>query len=84
MVVSIGSSTYFYRLDTHTWKQPRENSRTHYVTHTLRTRTGYAHMETQLYTPNLKYPSITVLYLKEELCDMRYVIRTAISHGHIK
>ena len=48
MVVSIGSSTYFYGLDTHTWKQPRENSRTHYVTHTLRTRTGYTHMETQL------------------------------------
>ena len=48
MVVSIGSSTYFYGLDTHTWKQPRENSPTHDVTHTLRTRTGYAHMETQL------------------------------------
>ena len=25
-----------------------------------------------------------LLLLKEELCDMRYVIRTAISHGHIK
>ena len=35
-------------LDTHTWKQSRENSRTSYVTHTLRTRTGYAHMETGL------------------------------------
>ena len=53
MVVSIGSSTEFYGLDTHTWKQPRENSRTHYVTHTLRTRTGYAHMETQLYSKSL-------------------------------
>ena len=31
-----------------TWKQPRENSRTPYVTHTLRTRTGYAHMESGL------------------------------------
>ena len=27
---------------------------------------------------------ITVLQLKEELCDMGYVIWTAISHGHIK
>ena len=32
---------------------------------------------------NYKYPLITVLQLKEELCDMRYVIWTAISHGHI-
>ena len=27
---------------------------------------------------------ITVSQLKEELCDMRYVIRIAISHGDIK
>ena len=32
-------------LDTHTWKLPRETS---YVTHTLRTRTAYAHMQTGL------------------------------------
>ena len=31
----------------------------------------------------MKYPLIAVLQLKEELCDMRYVI-AAISHGHIK
>ena len=24
------------------------------------------------------------VFIKEELCDMRNVIRTAISHGHIK
>ena len=36
-------------LDTHTWKQPREKLRTPHVTHTLRSRTGYAHMETGLY-----------------------------------
>ena len=34
------------------------------------------------YTPNLKYP--LVIQLKEELCDRRYMIWTAISHGHIK
>ena len=61
MVVSIGSSAYFYGLDTHTWKQPRENSRTHYVTHTLCTRTGYAQMETQL-----------KFYLCLICCHMRY------------
>ena len=32
----------------------------------------------------MKYPLITVLKLKEELYDMRSVIRTSISHGHIK
>ena len=31
-----------------------------------------------------EYPFVTVLYLKEELCDIRHVIWTAISHGHIK
>ena len=46
-------------LDTHTWKQPRETSRTPYITHTLRTRTGYAHMET-----GLKNITVTLNYLK--------------------
>ena len=46
MVVSIGGSSLFYGLATHTWKRPNENSRVTYVTYTLRTRTGYAHMET--------------------------------------
>ena len=41
-------------IDTHTWKQPRETSRTSHVTHTLRTRTGYAHMETGLNSPIYK------------------------------
>ena len=36
-----------------------------------------------LYT-QLKYTLITVLKLKDELCDMMYVIWTAISNGHIK
>ena len=36
------------------------------------------------YTQNLKYPLIIAGKPKEELCDMRYVIRTAISHDHIK
>ena len=40
--------TEFYGLAKHPWKQPRENSCTSYVTHTLCTQTGYAHMETQL------------------------------------
>ena len=32
----------------------------------------------------LKYPLIRVQQPNEGLCDMRYAIRTAISHGHIK
>ena len=42
-------------LDMHTWKQPRENSRNSYVTHKLRTRTGYAHMEMGLYVMMASY-----------------------------
>ena len=51
-------------LDTHTWKQPREKLRTPHVTHTLRTRTGYAHMETGLKAvfPCVRIKSVCVAY----------------------
>ena len=53
-------------LDTHTWKQPREKLRTPQlrIGPTLRTRTGYAHMETGLKAvfPCVRIKSVCVAY----------------------
>ena len=43
----------------------------------------YQHTKVVLYLLYTQ-PEIFFNYCKEELCDMRHVIRTAISHGHIK